>query len=307
MLNKIGFYIALIIILPLLIWLAYERPHPGSQSYPPYDLTAISNPIDTIGSITLNWHILAGDSVNAPSFPDYKIYRSDSQNGPFNEIGIVPHSAPYATILTRQFMDTTVAVGSSYYYKVNCSIDGSPVESNIAGPVSYSKPTQAMAGVRGETIIFPPTQLRAFDSPNDEGHSITLEWKISPNDTPKSLKFRGYDIYRAANPDGPFEIISDATGGETDPGRHMKILNDGNNVGDGVNYYYYVAAKWNGQIAKSNIAGPAQVQRPMVPYRSSGIIDSFGHTDRDNIILYQSGEIGQRAIHSQNRRSGSCR
>jgi hypothetical protein len=106
-------------------------------------------------------------------------------------------------------------------------------------------------------IAFPPTQLRAFDTPNDEGHSITLEWKISPNDVPKSMKFNGYEIYRGTSADGPFTLVGDATGGESDENRHVKIYNDGNTNNDS-SYYYYVAVKWDGQVAKSYVAGPAK-------------------------------------------------
>jgi len=110
----------------------------------------------------------------------------------------------------------------------------------------------------GQQILLPPSHLRVYDNPNDEGGSITLEWSISPNDISKSLAFSGYNIYRATSPEGPFEVIADATGGETEPSRHLKSLADGNNVKDGQAYYYYVEAKMNGQKARSEVAGPVK-------------------------------------------------
>jgi hypothetical protein len=110
----------------------------------------------------------------------------------------------------------------------------------------------------GEQALMPPTYLTAFDTPNDEGHSITLEWRISPNDVSKSTTFEGYDIYRSISAEGPFEVVADATGGETHPTRHAKSLADGNNVRDGQAYYYYVEAKSLGQTARTEIVGPVK-------------------------------------------------
>jgi hypothetical protein len=107
-----------------------------------------------------------------------------------------------------------------------------------------------------DVSLFPPAQLKVFDSPDDAGGSITLEWKISPNDVPKSLKFNGYTVYRAESEAGPFERVGETTGGVSDPERGVKILANGRNVKNGVPYYYYVEAMWDGQTAKSNLAGP---------------------------------------------------
>lgn len=258
MMRKTLFSLFFIIVLPVAIWLVHEPQRPGTTFFPPYDLTAINAPGDTLGSITLNWFRLHEDIDSASAFSGYSVLRSDNQNGSFEEIGKVFPSVPAPTPQTRQFRDTDLVIGLNYYYKVLASqSDGRAIESNIVGPIQAAAQRPESSGVASE-VLFPPTQLSAFDSPNDGGHSITLEWKISPNDIPKSVKFRGYDIYRATSPDGPFAIVADATGGESDPARHVKILSDGNDVKDGVNYYYYVAAKWDGQIAKSNTAGPAK-------------------------------------------------
>jgi hypothetical protein len=258
MMRKSLFSLFFIVVLPVAIWLVHEPQRPGAIYFPPYDLTAINTPGDTLGSITLNWFRLPGDTDSITAFSGYIVSRSNDQNGSFKEIGRVASNEPAPTPKTRQFRDTNIIIGSNYYYKVSASQrDGSNIESNIAGPIQAAAQRPESTGVASE-VLFPPTQLNAFDSPNDGGHSITLEWKISPNDIPKSVKFRGYDVYRATSPDGPCTAVGDATGGESDPTRHVKILSDGNDVKNGVNYYYYVAAKWDGQIAKSNTAGPAK-------------------------------------------------
>ena len=116
----------------------------------------------------------------------------------------------------------------------------------IGGPVCFAQIAEIVNG-GGEGLDIPP---------NDNGRNITLEWKLSPNDVLKSKNFKGYDVYRGTGPTGPFEVVGDATGGESDEGRHVKIFGDGNNVNNKSNYYYYVAAKWDDQIAKSEVVGP---------------------------------------------------
>ena len=249
----------MILVLPVIIWLVHQRAGEPSISFPPYDLTAMVTPGDSTGSLTLSWFSLSGDDESLASFPDYRIFRSISAESGFEEIGLVGFTDPRATPATRQYRDSSAEPGSSYYYKVACETDGGLVESNIFGPVaSVVAEIIDSAAASVETIIFPATQLRAFDSPNDNGSSITLEWKISPNDVFGSLMFGGYGVYRSTNPDGPFEMVAETTAGVTDEDRQVKIMADGRDVEDGVEYYYYVEAMWNGQAAKSKIAGPVK-------------------------------------------------
>jgi len=255
MIQKILFTLTLILILPVLIWLVYEHEGAPSVYYLPYDLEAISTPYDTTGSITLNWFCLDNDINNADDFPGYHILRSENENGSFNEIGFVDLSMPRASELSRQFRDTAVVIGSSYYYKVKS--DG--IESNITGPVlSIAADTSVLIS---DGIPFPATQLVVFDTPNDAGGSITLEWKISPSDATKSVNFNGYDIYRSSSHDGSFEKVGSTTGGLSDESRKLKIMYDGKDIENGQDYYYYVAAKWDGLTANSEIAGPANASQ----------------------------------------------
>jgi len=258
MLNRALLAIAILIILPLAVWTVHQGAGESTASFPPYDLEAIATPQDVNGSITLNWFTLNGDTEAALTFPVYSILRSSSADGPFELVGTVGHDSPRATATTRQYRDTTAVAGESYFYKVECAVPEA-AESNIAGPVS-SVAYQGMVEESGlpEVTVFPATQVKAFDAPNDAGHFITLEWKISPNDVFRSLKFNGYDIYRSTSPDGPFEIVGDVTGGVSDPQRQVKIFTDGNNVRNKTPYYYYIAAKWNGLAANSAVVGPVQ-------------------------------------------------
>jgi hypothetical protein len=248
--------ILLIILLPLALWLVHEREMPGSQSFPPYDLAAINTPGDTLGSITLNWFKLIGDDNRTMTFSRYAILRAHSENGPFEQLAAIEFRDHSSAVQTRQFHDTTAVVEKNYYYKISADIDGQSIVSSVVGPVTVVAKTASETIAIPAEVLFPPSQLRAFDTPNDAGGNITLEWKISPNDTPKNDKFNGYDIFRANNPDGPFVIVGDATGGESDLDRHVKIFADGSDFEGDSTYYYYVEAKWDGQRARSNVTGP---------------------------------------------------
>ena len=248
-------YILLLVALPLLLWAVHQSERPGTISHPPFDLSSANTPGDTTGSISLNWLKANSDG----SKESYSIQRSENPNGPFVDIGALefPEGEPKARI--RQFTDTLTAIGKSYFYKVVSKSPSGKMESNVAGPVQSTAQNPAPEITsKPEEVLFPPSQLVAFDSPNDGGHSITLEWKISPNDIPKSEKFNGYEIFRSESSGGPFKSIGDITGGETDYSRHVKVFNDGNEVANGQKYYYYVVAKFDGQIAQSNIVGPVQ-------------------------------------------------
>ncbi len=259
MMKKFSIYLALIILLPIVIWLVHEPQRAGSVSYPPYDLTAINTPGDSLGSITLDWFKLPEDNSKTPILAAYDIMRSQSATGPFIPIDTMILNQPGLAVPTRQYQDTTVMVDQSYFYRIDTRLNDKVIQSNVVGPITpVEKVSQSgETGIFSE-VLFPPTQLKAFDTPNDAGRNITLEWKISPNDVPKSSDFKGYDIYRATDPNGPFTLIGDATGGESDVVRHVKIFNDGNNVSDDSTYYYYVAARYDSQTAGSNIAGPVK-------------------------------------------------
>ncbi|UCC81031.1 MAG: hypothetical protein JSW64_06645 [Candidatus Zixiibacteriota bacterium] len=259
MANKVASGIFIIVILPFLIWLIHKKPQPPSVSYPPYDLTAVLTPYDTAGSVTLSWFTLEGDDEAAAYFPDYRILRSQYQQGPFEEIGTVSFDVPRSTQISRQFRDIAVVAGGDYFYKVVAEVDGEIIESNVFGPITATPGPAGEEPIEVPDIIaFPPTQLKAYDTPNDNGGSITLEWKISASDAARSERFKGYDIYRGASPDGPFEKVGETTSGVSDSERQVKIIADGRDIINGVEYYYYVAAKWNGYEANSEIFGPVK-------------------------------------------------
>ncbi|MEW5923174.1 MAG: DUF6754 domain-containing protein [Candidatus Zixiibacteriota bacterium] len=107
----------------------------------------------------------------------------------------------------------------------------------------------------------PAKELSAKDAPDDHGHAIDVTWAKSPDDGERLKNVIGYIVYRAANPDGPFEARSGlllGTTSYTDAG----ALNEGENdfMPDYQDYYYRVRAMTQDStvFADSDIFGPVQ-------------------------------------------------
>jgi len=93
-----------------------------------------------------------------------------------------------------------------------------------------------------------PADVKAVDTPNDEGNSITVSWEPSPQDQGDATVFNGYQILRAENANGPFTEVGFVICGKTD-------FRD--NVESHKSYFYKVRAIAAPDSAESNLAGPA--------------------------------------------------
>jgi hypothetical protein len=90
----------------------------------------------------------------------------------------------------------------------------------------------------------PPSNLQAFDTPNDDGGSITLTWEISADDT----LLQAYEVYRVSedeSPDSMVGVVLPGTGEYSDE-----------DVADGAPHYYYVRAVSADGFSDSAEAGP---------------------------------------------------
>jgi hypothetical protein len=110
----------------------------------------------------------------------------------------------------------------------------------------------------------PPTQVKARDTRNDAGKSITVKWTLSTTDVSDVAVLRGYEIYRSEKPDTMFENIGFALTGKT---------SYDDTTQDGKKYYYYVRAVSPTGYADSEIVGPAS-SKPQ-----------WFNTDRTNILI----------------------
>lgn len=85
-----------------------------------------------------------------------------------------------------------------------------------------------------QPALSPPSEVTAFDTPNDAGGSITLRWELSDDDTGIGGWVTAYEVLRSHSPDTGFESFTLLPGGAA-------TCVD-NSVEDGVEYYYQVRA-----------------------------------------------------------------
>ncbi len=99
--------------------------------------------------------------------------------------------------------------------------------------------------------LLPPVEVRAQDAPNDKGTSLLVVWKPSLSDVKRDKIVEGYQILRAASPEGPFEPVGTAAKGDTLFTDHVPQ--------NGTDYYYKVRTLGRGGVfAESEAGGPAQ-------------------------------------------------
>jgi hypothetical protein len=79
-----------------------------------------------------------------------------------------------------------------------------------------------------------PVNVAALDTPNDEGHAITITWNPSPLDSGVVNYFKGYEVYRGTSLEGEFINVGFATPGKT------SYEDNSPDIVDGKTYYYFV-------------------------------------------------------------------
>jgi hypothetical protein len=77
-----------------------------------------------------------------------------------------------------------------------------------AVPAAAQEEAETTAQADTSTVIAPApvTDLFARDTENDHGHSLTLSWKVSPDDGAGQMTVVGYELYRALSRDGEYEL-----------------------------------------------------------------------------------------------------
>ncbi len=103
----------------------------------------------------------------------------------------------------------------------------------------------------------PPRSVMAFDTPNDEGGSITVTWGLSRDDGRGFDDVTGYKVSRADAYDGPFVQLASLAAGTSyyvdEP------------VDDNIPYYYKVAVSDASNVVESSVAGPAAARDDLPP------------------------------------------
>lgn len=80
--------------------------------------------------------------------------------------------------------------------------------------------------------VFPPANVKASDTPNDAGESITVQWELSPQDSLIS----GYEVWRSEAENTGYCIVGYI-------GRKNTSFRDMREVKNGIQYYYKVRTR----------------------------------------------------------------
>jgi hypothetical protein len=95
----------------------------------------------------------------------------------------------------------------------------------------YASPLLPLAG----SPIFaakPPIDVKAIDTPNDKGESITLTFKkIHPSGQKDTFEME-YEIWRSAEQENSFQLVGEILSSDT------QFIDS--KVKDGVNYFYFI-------------------------------------------------------------------
>ncbi len=107
----------------------------------------------------------------------------------------------------------------------------------------------------------PVTDLKAFDTDNDHGHSITIEWTLSADDGAGANSVISYRIMKSESPDGPFDSVGLAPLGATSHVNSSAIDRSAEGYfSDNSDYYYRVEAMTTDAalFSISETVGPVQ-------------------------------------------------
>ena len=117
----------------------------------------------------------------------------------------------------------------------------------------------------------PPTNVRAIDTPNDNGASITITWDKSPDDGASANNITGYHVLRKS-PDGEFEVITKLPAGTT---QHVdKSANVDESARGGPAYRYVVRGITEAEVT---VDSP-----PTAPVRAVG---NWYHTKKTTLLV----------------------
>lgn len=108
----------------------------------------------------------------------------------------------------------------------------------VLSPASaFSQELEASEGLLPH--LLPPESVRAADTPNDRGGSITLNWDISPDDS----EIDSYEVLRSATADGEYSVVGSVSKGT------IRFIDTG--VSDREFYFYRVRAVAGDRYAES--------------------------------------------------------
>jgi YD repeat-containing protein len=185
-------------------------------------------------------------NYNGQGASGFNIYRDNGPGSSFTKIGS-------STSTTFSFQDTTAAAVNGYQYEVSAIYSEVTPAVELYSNIIFVN-TPAASGAPN-----PPTNLQ-ISSPGSNSTILNLSWLA-----PLTGSVSGYNIYRAANPDGPWTklntsgLVTATSYSDTDP-----------TLTGSTTYYYEIKSVVSGSPAKES-----------EPLSGSGVTSSTG----SNIII----------------------
>ncbi len=102
-----------------------------------------------------------------------------------------------------------------------------------------------------------PRGVMAYDTPGDEGGSITVAWSLSTDDGRGFNDVVGYEVFKADSHEGPFSSLAAL------PAGNSYCVDEP--VDDNIPYYYKVAVSDASSVVESAVAGPAAARDDLPP------------------------------------------
>jgi len=123
----------------------------------------------------------------------------------------------------------------------------------------------ALQAGAGDKPPGPPSAVNAFDTPGDNGGSITVTWRRSSDDGAGQNDVAGYEVWRGSTNDPTTGNFAKAPGSDLGPGS-SSFKDQDSAIVNGVNYYYYVTCHDAANTVRStNVAGPVAARDDLPP------------------------------------------
>jgi len=85
---------------------------------------------------------------------------------------------------------------------------------DFAGNSDEALKPETLKSQESRLLPRPPGKVKVVDTPNDGGNSLTISWEKSPDDNGGKGIVSEYEVLRASDIKGPFEIIGSTTAGK---------------------------------------------------------------------------------------------
>jgi len=210
---------------------------------PPSAVAAVDVQPDNGGSVTVSW-ARSADDVPGGDVVEYRVYRSNVSNG-FSPpaIGTVAKGG-------TAYLDTSAPTGVLQYYMVRAyDATQESADSDVANAI-------AADNIRPGA----PANLKAVDTPDDSGGSITLSWSLSAHD---AVDVKEYRLRRGVSSASQPDLVGTVGAGVA------AFVDD--TVQNQVAYFYTVEA-WDG----SALSDPAPVAGPVIAMDNKGLLGPTG-------------------------------